>query len=71
MSSPLDDDDESEDVDVDLGDEGAAAEFVTWGSVAARTDWISWASSSSLSGSMALYSRASGSFGGGAAAAIG
>ena len=70
-SSPLDDDDKPEDVDVDLGDERAAAEVITWGSVAARTDWISWTSSSSLSASMVLYSKASEGFGSGAMAAIG
>ena len=70
-SSLLDDDDESKDVDDELGDEGAAAEFLAWGSMVARTDWISWTSSSSLSGSMALYSKASEGFGGGVTAAIG
>ena len=70
-SSPLDDDDESEDVDDELGDEGAAAEFLAWGSMVSRTDWISWTSSSLLSGSMALYSKASEGFGGGTTAAVG
>jgi len=70
-SSPLDEDDESEDVDVDLGDEGAAAEVVTWGSAVAKADWMSRASLSLLSGSMALYSRASGAFSAGAAIVIG
>ena len=37
-SSPLDDDDESKDVDDELGDEGAVAEFLAWGSVVSRTD---------------------------------
>ena len=48
-SSPLDDDDEFEDVDDEFRDEGATAEIFTWGSVVARTDWISWTSSSSSS----------------------
>jgi len=46
-------------------------EVVTWGSVAAKADWMSMASSSSLSGSMALYSRAGGAFGDEAATVIG
>ena len=37
----------------------------------AMTDWISWTSSSSLSGSMELYSKASEGFGGGAVTTIG
>jgi hypothetical protein len=71
MSSPLDDNDKSEDIDVDLGDEGDVGEAVTRGSVAAKADWISTVSSSSLSSSMALYSNAKGSFGMGATAARG
>ena len=65
MSSPLDDNDESEDVDDEFGDEEAVAEVFAWGSVVARTYCFSWTSSSSLSGSMALYSKASEGFGGG------
>jgi len=71
MSSPLDDDDELDDIDVDFGDEGATGEVVTGSSGAAKADCISTASLSSLSGSMALYSRASEGFGGGAATIIG
>ena len=71
MSSPLNDDVEFEEVDVDLGDEGAVAEVVTWGSVAAKAYWMSMESSSSLSASMVLYSKASEGFGSGAMAAIG
>ena len=59
-SSLLDDDDEPE--DVDLEEEGAAGEVVTQGSVVAKADWISRKSSSSLSGSIALYSRMGGGF---------
>ena len=50
---------------------GLRLSFLAWGSVVAKTDWISWTSSSTLSGSMALYSKASEGFGGGAMAAIG
>jgi hypothetical protein len=56
-------DDEPEDVDVDLEDKGATGEVITRGSVAAEADWISRASSSSLSGS-----NARGNFGVGATA---
>ena len=51
-----------------MAEEGATGEVVTGASVAARADWISSASSSSLSGSMALYSKAGGSFAPGATA---
>ena len=57
MASPLDDDDEPEEVDVDFEDEEAVAEVFTGASGTATADWISCASPSSLSGSMALYCR--------------
>ena len=59
-SSLLDDDDEPEDVDFE--EEGAAAKVVMRGSVASKADWISRKSSSSLFGSIALYSRMGGGF---------